>query len=63
MSELDGVKMRVIALDELMKCCAEIGRTSDSQEHKELARALFEVARTRHDFLSASRSADENHKG
>ena len=59
MSELDGVKMRVIALDELMKCCAEIGRTSDSQEHKELARALFEVARTRHEFLNASRGADE----
>jgi predicted nucleotidyltransferase len=59
MSELDGVKMRVIALDELMKCCAEIGRTSDNQEHKDFARALFEVARTRHDFLSASRTVED----
>lgn len=59
MSEMDGVKMRVIALDELMKCCAEIGRTSDNSEHKELARALFEVARTRHEFLNASREGHE----
>jgi len=59
MAELDGIKMRIIALDELMKCCQEIGRNSDKQEHKDMARALFEVARTRHDFLSASRDNNE----
>jgi hypothetical protein len=59
MPEMDGVKMRVIALDEMMKCCQEIGRNSDNQEHKDFARALFEVARTRHDFLSASREGHE----
>jgi hypothetical protein len=59
MAEVDGVKMRVIALDELMKCCQEIGRNSDNQAHKDFAKELFTVARTRHEFLSASR---ENHE-
>jgi predicted nucleotidyltransferase len=59
MAELDGVKMRIIALDELMKCCTEIGRNSEDKEHKDFARALFEVARTRHDFLAASRGENE----
>jgi hypothetical protein len=59
MSEIDGVKARVIALDEIMKCCQEIGRNSDDQAHKDFARALFEVARTRHEFLSASRDSLE----
>jgi hypothetical protein len=59
MSEIDGVKMRVIALDELMKCCAEIGRTSESDAHKEFAKELFTVARTRHEFLNASRGAED----
>lgn len=59
MSEIDGVKMRIIALDELMKSCAEIGRNSDNSQHKEFARALYEAARTRHDFLSASREGQE----
>jgi hypothetical protein len=51
--------MRIIALDELMKCCAELGRHTDKPEHKEFARALYEVAKIRHDFLTASRGADE----
>ena len=59
MSELDGIKMRVIALDELMKCCQEVGRTSDKAEHKDFARTLYEVARTRHEFLSASREGHD----
>jgi predicted nucleotidyltransferase len=59
MSELDGVKMRVIALDEIMKCCQEIGRNSDNQQHKDFARELFQVARTRHEFLNASRTDSE----
>lgn len=59
MAELDGVKMRVLALDELMKCCQEIGRNSDDQQHKDFARAMFEVARTRHDFLKASHTEPE----
>ncbi|MDQ3023850.1 MAG: hypothetical protein M3R04_05630 [bacterium] len=59
MAEMDGVKMRVIALDELMKCCQEIGRNSDNKEHKNFAREMFEVARTRHEFLNASRTDAE----
>jgi hypothetical protein len=54
------MKMRIIALDELMKCCMEIGRNTDSPpEHKVLAKALYTVAKTRHDFLSANRSESE----
>lgn len=59
MADASGVKMRIIALDELMKCCAELGRNTDRQDHKEFARALYEVAKIRHEFLSASRGADE----
>ena len=54
MAEMDGVKMRIIALDELMKSCVEIGRTSDKPEQKEFAKALYEAARTRHEFMKAS---------
>ena len=60
MQDSSGLKMRIIALDELMKCCMEIGRNSDSPpEHKLLAKALYTVAKTRHDFLSASRTEAE----
>lgn len=59
MPEMDGVKMRIIALDELMKSCVEIGRTSDKPEHKEFAKALYEAARTRHDFLKSSVEAEK----
>jgi hypothetical protein len=60
MAEVDGIKMRIIALDELMKCCVEIGRNSDKQEHKDFAKAMYEAARTRHDFLKSSHDV-ENH--
>ena len=59
MADATGLKMRIIALDELMKCCQEIGRNTEKTEHREFARALFEVAKIRHDFLSASRSETE----
>lgn len=55
MSEQSGVKMRIIALDELMKCCAEVGRNHEDPEMKSLLKALYNAAKTRHDFLSASR--------
>jgi len=42
-----------------MKCCAELGRNTDRPEHKEFARALYEVAKIRHEFLSASRTDAE----
>jgi hypothetical protein len=60
MGDNSGIKMRIIALDELMKCCVEIGRNADNPQYKEFAKTLYEVARTRHEFLSASRTeADE----
>ena len=49
------MKMRIIALDELMKCCAEVGRNHEDPELKALLKALYNAAKTRHDFLSASR--------
>ena len=55
MADNTGIKMRIIALDELMKCCAEIGRHMEDSAEKELVRRLFEAAKTRRDFLSASR--------
>ena len=60
MNDTSGLKMRIIALDELMKCCAEIGRTTEESEHKDFARALYEVARMRKEFLSASRQDTED---
>jgi hypothetical protein len=59
MADSTGLKMRIIALDELMKCCAEIGRATNNPEHKEFAKALYQVAKVRHEFLSASRSEAE----
>lgn len=50
-----GLKMRIIALDELMKCCVEIGRNAENPQYKEFAKTMYEVAKTRHEFLSASR--------
>jgi hypothetical protein len=58
-----GLKMRIVALDELMKCCMEIGRSSESAEYKAFAKTLYQVAKTRHDFLSASRSDTETDQG
>ena len=55
MSDKSGMKMRIIALDELMKCCAEVGRNHDDAEMKSLLKSLYNAAKTRHDFLSASR--------
>jgi hypothetical protein len=62
MTDNTGIKMRIIALDELMKCCAEIGRTTDDPVYREFAKRLYEVARTRHGFLSASRQDTEKDK-
>lgn len=59
MADATGLKMRIIALDELMKCCQEIGRNTDKPEHREFARALHDVAKIRHEFLSASRTESE----
>jgi len=56
MTENTGIKMRIIALDELMKCCAEIGRNMEDSADKDLVRRLYEAAKTRRDFLAASRS-------
>lgn len=56
MTDNAGLKMRIIALDELMKCCVEIGRTAESAEHKSFAKAMYQTAKTRHEFLSASRT-------
>jgi hypothetical protein len=56
MAENSGLKMRIIALDELMKCCVEIGRNAENPQHKEFAKTMFEVAQTRREFLSASRT-------
>jgi len=56
MSDSSGIKMRIIALDEMMKCCVEIGRNAENPQYKEFANTLYEVARTRHEFLSASRT-------
>jgi len=60
MAENSGLKMRIIALDELMKCCVEIGRNAENPQHKEYAKALYEVAQTRREFLSASRSEGDD---
>ena len=60
MADNSGLKMRIIALDKMMKCCAEIGRNTELSEHKEFARALYEVARMRKEFLSASRQDIED---
>ena len=59
MSEASGIKMRIIALDELMKCCVEIGRSHENPQYKEFAKTLYEVAQTRREFLSASRTENE----
>jgi len=56
MAENSGLKMRIIALDELMKCCVEIGRNVENPQYKEFAKTMFEVAQTRREFLSASRT-------
>jgi hypothetical protein len=60
MSENSGLKMRIIALDELMKCCVEIGRNSDNGDHKSMAKQMYEVAKVRKEFLSASRTEDDD---
>jgi len=59
MPDNTGMKMRIIALDELMKCCTEVGRNLDDDELKALLKALYEAARTRHDFLAINRNEGE----
>jgi hypothetical protein len=56
MTENSGMKMRIIALDELMKCCTEVGRNMEDDELKALLKALYEAAKTRHEFLAINRS-------
>ena len=56
MPDNSGMKMRIIALDELMKCCTEVGRNLENEEQKALLRALYEAAKTRHEFLAINRS-------
>jgi len=60
MPDNTGMKMRIIALDELMKCCTEVGRNLDNDEQKALLKALYEAARTRHEFLALNRSEGEH---
>ena len=59
MAEPNGIKMRIIALDELMKTLSEVGRNLEDETEKSLLRKLFNAAKTRHEFLSASRSESE----
>ena len=59
MPDNSGMKMRIIALDELMKCCTEVGRNTADDELKALLKALYEAARTRHDFLTINRQEGE----
>ena len=56
MPDNSGMKMRIIALDELMKCCTEVGRNLENDEQKALLRALYEAAKTRHEFLAINRN-------
>jgi hypothetical protein len=58
MSETNGLKMRIIALDELMKTLAEVGRNLEDPGEKSLLKKLYDAAKVRHDFLKASRGSD-----
>ena len=58
MSETNGLKMRIIALDELMKTLSEVGRNLEDPQEKALLRKLYDAAKIRHDFLKASRGND-----
>ena len=59
MSDQNGIKMRIIALDEIMKCCSEVGRTHDKDELKALLKELYSAAKTRREFLSAIRTDND----
>ena len=59
MPDTTGMKMRIIALDELMKCCTEVGRRLEDDSQKVILKALYEAARTRHEFLALNRSEGE----
>jgi len=61
MSETNGVMMRVIALDELMKVFSEVGRGIDDIHQKALLKALFIAAKERQDFLKLSVRDEESH--
>ena len=62
--DFNGIKMRIIALDELMKACVDIGRNNDQPEIRAFAKAMFEAARERHEFLAATRvDAESNGHG
>jgi hypothetical protein len=58
MSESNGIKMRIIALDELMKSLAEVGRGLEDPKEKALLKKLYDAAKVRADFLKASRGSD-----
>ena len=45
MSEGNGIKMRIIALDELMKCLSEVGRNEEDPDKKDLLRSLYKAAK------------------
>ena len=47
--------MRIIALDEMMKCLTEVGRSEEDPDKKELLRSLYRAAKERHEFLSLNR--------
>jgi len=55
MSEGNGIKMRIIALDEMMKCLTEVGRIEEDPDKKELLRSLYRAAKERREFLSLNR--------
>ena len=59
MAETNGIKMRIIALDELMKTLSEVGRNTEDDTEKALLRKLFDAAKVRKEFLSASRGEGE----
>ncbi len=58
MSEGNGIKMRIIALDEMMKCLNEVGRNEEDPDKKDLLRSLYKAAKERHEFLSLNRVED-----
>ena len=60
MSETNGIKMRIIALDELMKSLAEVGRNLEDPKEKTLLKKLYDAAKVRSDFLTASRGNESD---
>lgn len=58
MNDVSGLKVRIIALDELMKTLAEVGRNLENPDEKALLKKLYDAAKVKHDFLKASRDSD-----